>query len=49
MHFVDKDPAQKRKDLNEKLKSNKILRVPGYCIYIDLALMAFIKFVTSKK
>ena len=29
MHFVEKDPSQKRKDFNEKLKSNKILRVPG--------------------
>ena len=29
MHFVEKEPAQKRMDLDEKLKSNKILRVPG--------------------
>ncbi len=29
MHFVEKEPSQKRIDLNEKLKSNKILRVPG--------------------
>ncbi len=29
MHFIDKEPYQKRKDLVEKLKSNKILRVPG--------------------
>ena len=29
MHFVDKEPSQKRIDFNEKLKSNKILRVPG--------------------
>ena len=29
MHFVEKDPIQKRLDLNNKLKSNKILRVPG--------------------
>ena len=29
MHFVEKEPAQKRIDFNEKLKSNKILRVPG--------------------
>jgi len=29
MHFVEKEPGQKRIDLNEKLKSNKILRVPG--------------------
>ena len=29
MHFVEKEPAQKRADFSEKLKSNKILRVPG--------------------
>ena len=29
MHFVEKDFIQKRIDLNTKLKSNKILRVPG--------------------
>ena len=29
MHFVEKEPVQKRADLSEKLKSNKILRVPG--------------------
>ncbi len=29
MHFVEKDSSQKRLDLNIKLKSNKILRVPG--------------------
>jgi methylisocitrate lyase len=29
MHFVKKEPSQKRMDLNEKLNSNKILRVPG--------------------
>ena len=29
MHFVEKDLIQKRIDLNTKLKSNKILRVPG--------------------
>ena len=29
MHFVEKEPVQKRIDFNEKLKSNKILRVPG--------------------
>ena len=29
MHFVEKEPVQKRTDLSEKLKSNKILRVPG--------------------
>ena len=29
MHFVEKEPSQKRIDLNEKLNSNKILRVPG--------------------
>ncbi len=29
MYFVEKEPVQKRKDFNEKLKSNKILRVPG--------------------
>ncbi|MDA9200083.1 isocitrate lyase/phosphoenolpyruvate mutase family protein, partial [Candidatus Pelagibacter sp.] len=29
MHFVEKEPSQKRIDFVEKLKSNKILRVPG--------------------
>jgi methylisocitrate lyase len=29
MHFVEKDLIQKRIDLDNKLKSNKILRVPG--------------------
>ena len=29
MHFVEKEPSQKRLDLDQKLKSNKILRVPG--------------------
>ena len=29
MHFVEKEPVQKRKDFSQKLKSNKILRVPG--------------------
>ena len=29
MHFVEKDLTQKRIDLDNKLKSNKILRVPG--------------------
>ena len=29
MHFVEKDPVQKRKDFVNKLKSGKILRVPG--------------------
>ncbi len=29
MHFVDKEPGQKRADFVSKLKSNKILRVPG--------------------
>jgi methylisocitrate lyase len=29
MHFVKKNSEEKRKDLNDKLKSNKILRVPG--------------------
>ena len=29
MHFIDKDPSQKRLDFNEKLKSNKIIRAPG--------------------
>ena len=29
MHFVKKIPEEKRQDLNDKLKSNKILRVPG--------------------
>ena len=29
MHFVEKEPSQKRFDFDQKLKSNKILRVPG--------------------
>ena len=29
MHFIEKKPSQKRKDFVKKLKSNKILRVPG--------------------
>ena len=29
MHFVKKNSEEKRKNLNNKLKSNKILRVPG--------------------
>ena len=29
MHFVEKEPSQKRSDFINKLKSNKILRVPG--------------------
>ena len=29
MHFVEKEPVQKRFDFVQKLKSNKILRVPG--------------------
>ena len=29
MHFVNKNSEEKRKNLNDKLKSNKILRVPG--------------------
>ena len=29
MHFIEKKPDEKRIDLNNKLKSNKILRVPG--------------------
>ena len=29
MHFIEKKPEQKREILNQKLKSNKILRVPG--------------------
>jgi len=29
MHFIEKNYEEKRKDLNDKLKSNKILRVPG--------------------
>ena len=29
MHFVEKEPNQKRLDFDNKLKSNKILRVPG--------------------
>ena len=29
MHFVKKKPEEKRIDLDNKLKSNKILRIPG--------------------
>ncbi len=29
MHFVKKQPSEKRKDLSEKLKSGKLLRFPG--------------------
>ena len=29
MHFVDKEPSQKRVDFVNKLKTNTILRVPG--------------------
>ena len=29
MHFVEKDPVQKRKDFVNKLKSKKIMRAPG--------------------
>ncbi len=29
MHFVEKEPAQKRIDFDNKLKTKKILRVPG--------------------
>ena len=29
MHFIEKEPSQKRIDFVEKLKSNKILRAPG--------------------
>tara|TARA_B100000700_G_scaffold322479_1_gene424033 strand:- start:515 stop:1411 length:897 start_codon:yes stop_codon:yes gene_type:complete len=29
MHFINKKPEEKRIDLDKKLKSNKILRVPG--------------------
>ena len=29
MHFIERDPAQKREDFVKKLKTNKILRVPG--------------------
>ncbi len=29
MHFIEKKPEEKRINLNDKLKSNKILRVPG--------------------
>ena len=29
MHFVEKKPKEKRVDLDNKLKSNKILRIPG--------------------
>ena len=29
MHFIIKKPQEKRENFNKKLKSNKILRVPG--------------------
>ena len=29
MHFVQKKPKEKRKDFIKKIKSGKILRVPG--------------------
>ena len=29
MHFIEKEPSQKRIDFDTKLKSNKILRIPG--------------------
>ena len=29
MHFVEKDPSQKRIDFVNKLKSKKIIRAPG--------------------
>ena len=29
MHFVNKEPSQKRLDFVNKLKTNKILRIPG--------------------
>ena len=29
MHFVEKEPGEKRVDFDKKLRSNKILRVPG--------------------
>ena len=29
MHFIEKNSSEKRKDLDDKLKTNKILRVPG--------------------
>ena len=29
MHFINKKPEEKRVDLENKLKSNKILRIPG--------------------
>ena len=29
MHFVEKKPSKKRLDFVNKLKTNKILRVPG--------------------
>ena len=29
MHFIEKEPSQKREDFVKKLKTNKILRVPG--------------------
>ena len=33
MHFVDKDPGQKRIDFNQKLKSNKILNHEAFYSY----------------
>ena len=29
MHFIEKEPSQKREDFVRKLMTNKILRVPG--------------------
>ena len=29
MHFVEKEPSQKRIDFDNKLKSKKIIRAPG--------------------
>ena len=45
MHFVEKEPSQKRIDFAEKLKSNKILRVPG--AYNPVSISTIVgKFVT---
>ena len=34
MHFVEKEPIEKRKDFAEKLKSKKIIRAPGVTIHL---------------
>ena len=34
MHFVEKEPIQKRKDFTEKLKSKKILRMTHFNHFI---------------